>query len=76
MESSMGQMSNQKEREGHAVKLAMTVMHAHGGLNLYSIFSKEHPTYIRMQSWLEIKNVGHFCCVIETYNQSAFSIQK
>lgn len=55
MESSVGQMSNQKEREGHAVKLAVTVIHAHGGLILYSIFYKEYPIYIKM-SWVEIGN--------------------
>lgn len=48
MESSVGQMSNQKEHEGHAEKLAETVMHAHGGLNLYSNFYKENPIYIKM----------------------------
>lgn len=48
MESSMGQMSNQKEREGHAMKLAETVMQPHGGLNLHSNFYKEYPTYIKM----------------------------
>lgn len=44
----MGQMSNQKEREGHGMKLAETVMHAHGGLNLYFNFYKGYPIYIKM----------------------------
>lgn len=34
MESSMGQMSNQWEREGHAKKLAVTVMRGAGGMKL------------------------------------------
>lgn len=44
----MGQMSKQWEREGHATKLAETVMQAHGGLNLHSNFSKENPIHIKM----------------------------
>lgn len=47
MESSVGKMSNQKKREGHAVKLATNIMPAHGGLNSYSILRKEHPTNMR-----------------------------
>lgn len=47
MESSMGQMSNQWEREGHAKKLAGTVMWAHGGLNLHSNSSKEQQVHIK-----------------------------
>lgn len=49
MESSMGQMSNQWEREGHAKKLAGTVMWAHGGLNLHSNSSKEQQVHIKMR---------------------------
>ncbi len=52
----MGQMSNQKEREGHAVKLAETVMQAHGGLNLHSNFYKEYPTHIKMSICRAIRN--------------------
>lgn len=44
----MGQMSNQREREGHAMKLAETVMQAHAGLNFHSNFFKEYPMYIKM----------------------------
>lgn len=51
MESSMGQMSNQREREGHAMEVGETVMQAHGGLNLHCNSSEENPTNIRMSRW-------------------------
>lgn len=44
-------MSNQKEHEGRTEKLAETVMHAHGGLNLYSNFYTEYPIYIKMSMY-------------------------
>lgn len=49
MESSMGQMSNQWEREGHAKKLAATVMRVQGGWNLQSNFYKEYPVCAKAQ---------------------------
>lgn len=61
MESSMGQMSNQWEREGHAKKLARTVMWAHGGLNLHSNSSKEQRAHIKMRVCrVGIGQVGYF----------------
>lgn len=64
----MGQMSNQSEREGHAMKLAETIMQAHGGLNSHSNFSKEYPMYIKMSICMaryKSEMLARFCSITE-----------